>query len=50
MKTNLKHSKSNTMNETMAETRNYSLVMPRKTSPVGFFNKSKIKNSFYLTR
>lgn len=34
----------------MDETRNYSIVLPRQTSPVGFFNKTKIKNAFYLSK
>lgn len=50
MKTNLKLTKSGSLNETMDETRNYSIVLPRQTSPVGFFTKTKIKNPFYLTK
>lgn len=34
----------------MDQTRNYSIVMPRKTSAIDFFSKTKIKNPFYLTR
>ena len=38
------------MNETMDQTRNYSIVIPRKTSAVNFFSKTKIKNPFYLSK
>lgn len=38
------------MNDTMDETKNYSLLLPRKTSAIDFFSKTKIKNPFYLTR
>ena len=51
MKSNLKLTKSGSFNSTMDETnRNYSLLMPRKTSPVGFFSKTKIEKPFYLNR
>lgn len=42
--------KSSSMNETMDQTRNYSIVIPRKTSAVNFFSKTKIKTPFYLSR
>lgn len=50
LKSNLKMTKSGSLNETMDETRNYSIVLPRQTSPVGFFNKTKIRNPFYLSK
>lgn len=38
------------MNDTMDQTKNYSIIAPRKTSAVNFFSKTKIKNPFYLTK
>lgn len=30
--------------------KNYSIINPRKTSPSGFFNQSKIKTARYLSK
>ena len=38
------------MCETLDNSKNYSIVMPRRTSAVGFFSKTKIKDPFYLTK
>lgn len=50
MKTNLKLNKSGSFAETMDETKNYSIILPRKTSPIGFFTQTKIKNPLYLSK
>ena len=38
------------MCETADQSKNYSILLPRKTSAVGFFTQTKIKDNFYLTK
>ena len=43
--------KSNSMMSTSVDfQKNYSILSPRKTSPSGFFNQSKIKTPRYLSK
>ena len=44
----MKSTSCKTVEDSPKKIKNYSIVDPRSTSPIGFFTKSKISQSFYL--